>query len=293
MKKLLLILLCLPLLFTTCKKEDDTYTTSGDSTSTWNCDGQGNCSDPGTGNGTYASLSGCQSNCGAPGTTSHPAISTFQDNPSDQFLVDFSAIVDGHMYKGQNANEPHSGGHVIFDISSVSSFSSPSDYPKIYAVASGVVSRIDTYFPVNADFTHYRYGIDLTFAIRDGDDIRFHYSIEPFVDPSDNTFYAPYILVNEGDSVQKGDVIAYMYLAENENAHIHFNLYREFSNGSSIFQAPVLFTSSIMDQFVERISTENGGTRNFDGDDWMEDCMGYKIGASENPFEDVASDCLK
>jgi hypothetical protein len=25
----------------------------------------------------------------------------------------------------------------------------------------------------------------------------------------------------------------------------------------------------------------------------MEDCMGYKIGASENPFEDVASDCLK
>jgi len=28
MKKLLLILLCLPLLFTTCKKEDDTYTTT-------------------------------------------------------------------------------------------------------------------------------------------------------------------------------------------------------------------------------------------------------------------------
>ena len=29
MKKILLILLCLPLLFTTCKKEDDTPTTSG------------------------------------------------------------------------------------------------------------------------------------------------------------------------------------------------------------------------------------------------------------------------
>tara|TARA_B100000902_G_C27234977_1_gene876879 strand:+ start:419 stop:1222 length:804 start_codon:yes stop_codon:yes gene_type:complete len=224
---------------------------------------------------------------------SHPDISTFQDNPSDQFLVDFSAIVDGHMYKGQNANKPHSGGHVYFDISSVSSFSSPSDYPKIYAIASGVVSRIDTYFPVHADFTHYRYGIDLTFAIRDGDDIRFHYSIEPFVDPSNNTFYTPYILVNEGDSVQKGDVIAYMYLAENENAHIHFNLYRVSSDGSSIFQAPILFTSSIMNQFLERISTENGGTRNFDEDDWMEDCMGYKIGAFENPFEDVASDCLE
>ena len=33
------------------------------STPTWDCDGQGNCSDPGTGNGTYASLTSCQSNC--------------------------------------------------------------------------------------------------------------------------------------------------------------------------------------------------------------------------------------
>jgi len=32
-------------------------------TTSWNCDGLGNCSDPGTGNGTYASLFSCQSNC--------------------------------------------------------------------------------------------------------------------------------------------------------------------------------------------------------------------------------------
>ena len=32
-------------------------------TPTWDCDGQGTCSDPGTGNGTYASLSACQANC--------------------------------------------------------------------------------------------------------------------------------------------------------------------------------------------------------------------------------------
>ena len=30
----------------------------------WDCDGQGNCSDPGTGNGQYISLSACQSVCG-------------------------------------------------------------------------------------------------------------------------------------------------------------------------------------------------------------------------------------
>jgi hypothetical protein len=32
-------------------------------TQTWDCDGLGNCLDPGTGNGTYASLSACQANC--------------------------------------------------------------------------------------------------------------------------------------------------------------------------------------------------------------------------------------
>jgi hypothetical protein len=29
----------------------------------WDCDGQGSCYDPGTGQGTYASLSACQNNC--------------------------------------------------------------------------------------------------------------------------------------------------------------------------------------------------------------------------------------
>ena len=32
----------------------------------WDCDGQGNCYDPGTGNGAYSSLSSCQSNCVVP-----------------------------------------------------------------------------------------------------------------------------------------------------------------------------------------------------------------------------------
>ena len=36
------------------------------SNSSWDCDGQGNCYDPGTGNGAYSSLSSCQSNCVVP-----------------------------------------------------------------------------------------------------------------------------------------------------------------------------------------------------------------------------------
>ena len=35
-------------------------------TPTWDCDGQGNCFDPGTGNGQYASLNQCQSSCITP-----------------------------------------------------------------------------------------------------------------------------------------------------------------------------------------------------------------------------------
>jgi len=38
----------------------------GGSSSSWDCDGQGGCFDPGTGNGQYSSLTACQSNCIAP-----------------------------------------------------------------------------------------------------------------------------------------------------------------------------------------------------------------------------------
>ena len=38
----------------------------GGSSITWDCDGQGGCYDPGTGNGQYSSLAACQSNCIAP-----------------------------------------------------------------------------------------------------------------------------------------------------------------------------------------------------------------------------------
>ena len=39
---------------------------TGTGTASWDCDGQGNCFDPGTGNGQYASLNQCQSSCITP-----------------------------------------------------------------------------------------------------------------------------------------------------------------------------------------------------------------------------------
>jgi hypothetical protein len=224
----------------------------------------------------------------------YPEISIFETTPSDRFLVDIDTLVDGHMYKGANSDEPHTGAHVIFDVSAYPT-ASVTGYPKIYAIADGQITNVDTYFLVNNPTTpHYRYGIDLTFASRGSEAVAMHYSIEPFVDPGDEDFYKPFILVNVGDSIKKGDVIAHMYLENNANAHIHFNLYRIYSSGSSDFQAPTIFSSAIMTNFLNKITT---GTRNYDTNQfsgsWMGDCMGYKISDSENPFEETAIDCLK
>ena len=229
-----------------------------------------------------------------------PSIHYFNKNPSDQFLVSMNTVVDGHMYRGKNATDPHTGGHVYFSNESstwpLNGVDTPSNYPPIFAVADGHVNKVDTYFAV-AD--NYRYGINLSIATDEDNTISFFYSIEPFIDPEDSSFYEPYILVEVGDTVQKGDIIAYMYLAPNSgpNAHIHFNLLSS-NNGPSTFLAPIIFTDSLVSDFAEHISTENGGYRNFDynkdqGHPWMGDCLGYKIDASENPFSDTSEDCIK
>ena len=224
-------------------------------------------------------------------------ITTFKTSPTDQFIVDMADISDGHMYRGKNATSPHSGAHVHFDKTAwpKDGVDSLENYPPIYAVANGIIDNVDTYFPVTG---HLRYGLGLKIASSGVNNMSLHYSIEPFIDPEDDTFYEPYILVEEGDTVTKGQVIARMYISESGSSpHIHFNLYRKKPDGSSDFVAPVLFTADIMTAFEEAISTENGGVRNYDGEkipeNWLGDCMGYKIQADENPFESVASECLK
>jgi hypothetical protein len=54
-----IVFVSITMIISSCKKEEDSAILAV----TWNCDGQGNCSEIVTGNGTYASLSACQSNC--------------------------------------------------------------------------------------------------------------------------------------------------------------------------------------------------------------------------------------
>ena len=53
-----------PMSFSNFFDKEDYFETNGTGpAASWDCDGQGNCYDPGTGNGAYSTLSSCQANC--------------------------------------------------------------------------------------------------------------------------------------------------------------------------------------------------------------------------------------
>ena len=149
-----------------------------------------------------------------------PPIQSFMNEPSDRFLVDLALVRRGHPYRGQRAERPHTGGHVYFKQRTTSEES----YPAIYAVADGVISRVDYSFELRSMFepavgrkvANTRYGIGLTFATDGDTTMTFHYSIEPFIRPENNEFYDRFILVKAGQRVSKGQIIARMYLPDDQ-----------------------------------------------------------------------------
>jgi hypothetical protein len=171
----------------------------------------------------------------------------------------------------------------------------PRSYPPIYAVADGIVTRIDdafrlqpVYFPwLGKSVSNVRYGVDLAIAAEAGEAVTFHYSIEPMVDPGDPEFYKPFLRVTPGQRVRQGDVIAHMYLPADrraaENTHIHFNL---IGPGGQ-FQAPSLFRADIAKRFQATWEEKY-----FRGDWPIPPCFGFRLDAKENPFGSGAKDAL-
>ncbi|MBT4012594.1 MAG: hypothetical protein HOF15_09780 [Planctomycetaceae bacterium] len=219
-----------------------------------------------------------------------PLITTFLSEPSNQFIVDLSNVRRGHPYRGRDAEKPHTGGHLYFNLDKIpDSPKNPAKFPAIYAVADGIITRIDYSFrlremfepALNQRVANQRYGLGLTFARSGTTAIAFHYSIEPFIDPQDPTFYEPFILVKPGQRVKKGDIIARMYIPPMksiaEKTHIHFNLIREGGGG---FISPSIFTQEIVREFHRRWNLFPN-----DPDSPIPPCMGYKLQADENPFE--------
>jgi hypothetical protein len=236
----------------------------------------------------------CPGRDGAPGgpvrqaTAELPEISAFLRKPSDRFLVDIEEVSRGHPFLGVNSPHPHAGGHVHFDNRKrrwPRGKDEPGNYPAIYAVADGIVSRIDTHFPLGS---HDRYGLDLTFAReRTGRACRFCYSIEPMCREPSRGFYKKFLLVKEGQKVRKGDVLAHLYTppSSGDGCHIHFHL---MIDGRKGFLAPALFTREVVKAFHKQCR----GFRDSNDGTPISPCMGYRLAAEENPFGSGAKDEL-
>ena len=222
-----------------------------------------------------------------------PELSSFDSERTDRFIVDLEYVVAGHPYKGQGTKDPDNGAHVNWDNSENlwPEGTAVTDYPAIYAVADGYVSKINNYYQVGEN---YKYDVNMVFARKDGKPVKLHYAIEPSMNPQDESFYLPYIMVSEGQSVQKGDVLAYMYLQPDDKfpgPHIHFSVQPEGEEQ----QAPAIFTDSVTQEFYSRwgmFSRDYSGTPT-DTDAEIPLCMGYKLAAYENLFGTGAVECLK
>ena len=80
-------------------------------------------------------------------------IGDFHKRPSDRFLVDLEVVHRGHPHKGRRAERPHTGGHVYFDVQDISgSAKKIQKFPAIYAVADGVITRINYSFRLREMF---------------------------------------------------------------------------------------------------------------------------------------------
>ncbi|MBA63428.1 MAG: hypothetical protein CMJ76_13805 [Planctomycetaceae bacterium] len=225
-----------------------------------------------------------------------PSIQMFKKSPPSRFLVDLSDVRRGHPYMGRRAERPHTGGHIYFKIPENINEFAAKDYPPIYAVADGVVTRVDYSYELRSMFepalekvvANKRYGIGLTFAKDGTTDITFHYSIEPFVRPQNVALYEQFIYVKPGQKVIKGQVIARMYIPNNkllaQKSHIHFNLLREGGGG---FISPSIFNTQVVREFHKRWNLFPNNP-----DAPIPPCMGYLLQPEENPFLRRAVDAL-
>ena len=218
-----------------------------------------------------------------------PSIQDFRKNPSDRLPVDSVLVRSGHPFKGKNANTPHTGAHIVFGSDYEDwpqNGDAPENYPPIYAVADGIVSRVDNTFAVGDND---RYGINLSIATNGSSTIDFEYSIEPMVKEPSTGFYANFIKVKVGDRVKRGDVIAYMYLPKDvTSSHIHFEL---INTATGEFMAPAIFSRPTLAEFYGTWRDQG-----FDSNQGYENpipiCMGWKIVGSENPYENKDQECL-
>jgi hypothetical protein len=221
-----------------------------------------------------------------------PLITAFaagQPQQSDQLPVDMDGVDRTSPFFGVRAPNPHQGLHVHWSNtegrwSDAGGASNPDAYPAIYAIADGVVTRVDLVKQVGDNTAS---GISVTFAHNAaGQDISADYSIEPMIPEPSAGFLAHFIKVKVGQVVHKGDVLARIYVPPTSTGatHLHMQLDAE-TGGQPLFLAPAVFTPEAVTAFAAKFADTDSGQP-------IPPCMGWKLDAAENPFGTGAVDCL-
>lgn len=214
-----------------------------------------------------------------------PPISQFLTSKSERLPADLSTVDQTSPFLGARAQNPHQGIHVTW--SNVdgrwSQATKPSDFPAIYAIADGVITRVDLAKQVGANTGQ---EISLSFARNAaGEEVSAGYSLEPFIPEPSPGFFAPFILVKVGQQVKKGDIIAYIYVPPTSDGATHLHLHL---NAGQRIQSPSIFSQAVVDEFATKFGDRGG----FEGGVRLPACIGYKVSADENPFGTGAADCL-
>jgi hypothetical protein len=96
-----------------------------------------------------------------------------------------------------------------------------------------------------------------------------------------------FLVVKEGQKVRKGDVLAHLFTPPSggDGCHVHFHL---MIDGRKGFLAPAIFTPAVVMAFHKQC----GGFKGSNDGKPIPPCMGYRVGAEENPFGSGAKDEL-
>ena len=238
-----------------------------------------------------------------------PDVKEFIKNKSDRFIVDFDDIVAAHPYVGSRSPKPHNDLQVYFSNSDPRwvNATKPSDYPPIYAVADGVIQMASGNFSLynvvdhsNSDppWWHSAYLFKLQFAQNNGNIVSFLYQMEGYVIKEDRNFFADYLLVEDGQTVKKGDILGYMYVPTFDemvgsmqgSSHIAFAIMEKMGPQEEQEKVPSMFTNEIIDEFsnLARNPREGWESKSY-GNDWsrgrgLPNLIGWMIGPEEHMF---------
>lgn len=180
------------------------------------------------------------------------SLSELISSPTDQFILDedgLEKMSDGFPYLGEGTSCPHKGSHIRF------TEESEAYLVNVYAPVDLIVQQIRTC--VDLGNGNDKYDLLLKIAENNGDTVNLNLSLEPFggmMCDSDPNIYDQYILVEEGDFVEKGTLIAKMLRPTNgsSNTHIHWNLTSPLG-----FHCPNIFTTEIVNAFSSKYQSSS------------------------------------